>query len=77
LTTALDVGGGAGRYAVPLAAAGYDVHLIDAVPLLVAQAAEASQAAAALASASVGDARSLAAADASVDAVLLLGPPTT
>jgi ubiquinone/menaquinone biosynthesis C-methylase UbiE len=71
----LDVGGGAGRYAVPLAAAGYDVHLIDPVPLLVSQAAEAAQAAAvSLASASVGDARSLAAADASVDATLLLGP---
>jgi ubiquinone/menaquinone biosynthesis C-methylase UbiE len=71
----LDVGGGAGVHAIPLAAAGYQVHLVDAVPLLVAQAAEASaRAAAPLASATVGDARSLAAADATIDATLLLGP---
>jgi ubiquinone/menaquinone biosynthesis C-methylase UbiE len=73
--TVLDVGGGAGRYAIPLATAGYDVHLIDPVPLLVSQAVETARAAAVLlASASVGDARSLAAADDSVDAVMLLGP---
>lgn len=73
--TVLDVGGGAGRYAIPLAARGYDVHLVDPVPLLVSQAAEAARAATvSLASASVGDARSLAASDASADAVLLLGP---
>ena len=35
----LDVGGGAGVYALPLAADGYEVHLIDAIPLLVEQAA--------------------------------------
>ena len=52
-----------------------EVHLIDAVPLLVSQAAEAARAAAVrLASASVGDARSLDVADDSADAVLLLGP---
>jgi len=73
--TVLDVGGGAGVYAIPLAAAGYAVHLIDPVPSLVTQAAEASRAAASpLASASVGDARSLGVTDASADAVLLLGP---
>ena len=73
--TVLDVGGGAGVYALPLAADGYDVHLIDAVPLLVEQAAEASRAAAVpLASASVGDARELDLPDAYADAVLLLGP---
>jgi ubiquinone/menaquinone biosynthesis C-methylase UbiE len=73
--TVLDVGGGAGRYAIALAAAGYEVHLIDPVPLLVSQAAQASSAATVpLASASVGDARSLTAADDSVDAVILLGP---
>jgi SAM-dependent methyltransferase len=73
--TVLDVGGGAGRYAIPLAIAGYDAHLIDPVPLLVSQAVEAARAAAVLlASASVGDARSLTAADDSVDAVMLLGP---
>jgi SAM-dependent methyltransferase len=71
----LDVGGGAGIYAFPLAADGYEVHLIDPVPLLVRQATEASTAAEApLASCSAGDARSLEAADSSADAVLLLGP---
>ncbi|HEV3380564.1 MAG TPA: methyltransferase domain-containing protein [Trebonia sp.] len=71
----LDVGGGAGVYAIPLAAAGYEVHLIDAVPLLVEQAAEASRKAAVpLASTSVGDARELDVPGASTDAVLLLGP---
>ena len=71
----LDVGGGPGAYAVPLARAGYAVHLVDAVPLHVAQAGEAAAAAGtALASAAVGDARSLGAPNASADAVLLLGP---
>lgn len=71
----LDVGGGAGVYAIPLAAAGYTVHLVDPVPLHVEQAAQASQdAAAPLASITVGDARELHAADNSCDAVLLLGP---
>jgi SAM-dependent methyltransferase len=73
--TVLDVGGGAGAYALPLAADGYRVHLVDPMALHVEQAAAASAAAdAPLASATVGDARSLAAADDSVDAVLLLGP---
>ena len=71
----LDVGGGAGAYALPLAAAGYAVHLIDPVPLHVEQAAAASRdCEAPLASVSVGDARDLQAADGSADAVLLLGP---
>jgi len=71
----LDVGGGPGAYAVPLALAGYEVHLVDAMPLHVEQARRAADAACApLASAVVGDARSLAAADATADAVLLLGP---
>jgi ubiquinone/menaquinone biosynthesis C-methylase UbiE len=71
----IDVGGGAGVYAVPLAAKGYEVHLVDPVPLLVEQAAEASRASRTpLASATVGDARSLERTDASADAVLLLGP---
>jgi ubiquinone/menaquinone biosynthesis C-methylase UbiE len=71
----LDVGGGAGAYALPLAAAGYEVHLVDPVPLHVRQAAAASQAAAAqLASVTLGDARALEAAGNSFDAVLLLGP---
>lgn len=71
----LDVGGGAGAYALPLAAAAYEVHLIDPVPLHVEQAAVASaEAAAPLASVCLGDARELTAADGSADAVLLLGP---
>jgi SAM-dependent methyltransferase len=71
----LYVGGAAGRYALPLAAAGYEVHLVDPVPLHVEQAAAASAAARhPLASASLGDARAVGAADGSADAVLLLGP---
>ena len=71
----LDVGGGAGAYAIPLASAGYEVHLIDPVPLHVEQAAAASRKAGkALAGISAGDARDLPAADGSADAVLLLGP---
>ena len=74
--TVLDVGGGAGVYALPLAREGYSVHLIDPVPLHVEQAREASalQRDASLASAEVGDARRLKCDDDSVDAVLLLGP---
>jgi ubiquinone/menaquinone biosynthesis C-methylase UbiE len=70
-----DVGGGPGVHASWLARDGYEVHLVDPVPLHVEQAAE-------LAAAQpdhpftteLGDARSLAAADSSADAVLLLGP---
>lgn len=74
--TVLDVGGGAGIYALPLAREGYAVHLIDPVPLHVEQAAAASanQPGAPLTGTEVGDARSLAQASESVDAVLLLGP---
>ncbi|HUY49571.1 MAG TPA: class I SAM-dependent methyltransferase [Streptosporangiaceae bacterium] len=36
----LDVGGGPGSYAAPLASRGYQVHLVDPVPLHVAQARE-------------------------------------
>jgi len=71
----LDVGGGAGVYAVPLAAAGYEVHLVDPVPLHVEQADEAaSKAGTKLASAKVGDARALTHEADSADSVLLLGP---
>ena len=73
--TVVDVGGGAGVYAIPLASAGYQVQLIDPVPLHVEQAeAAARQAGIALASISAGDARDLPMADDSADAVLLLGP---
>jgi ubiquinone/menaquinone biosynthesis C-methylase UbiE len=72
----LDVGGGAGIYALPLAREGYSVHLIDPVPLHVEQAKAGSlgQPEAPLAGAEVGDARSLSQASETVDAVLLLGP---
>jgi SAM-dependent methyltransferase len=71
-----DVGGGPGRYAVWLAARGYRVHLVDPIPLHIEQARAASDAApnATLASAQVGDARTLPLPNASADAVLLLGP---
>src|SRR4051794_29018054 len=71
-----DVGGGPGRYALWLAGRGYQVHLIDPVSLHVEQAREASQSSSTsvLASAQVGDARELPFTDASMDAVLLLGP---
>jgi SAM-dependent methyltransferase len=71
----LDVGGGTGVYAFPLADRGYQVHLIDPVPLHVERArALSSTLAAPLVSADVGDARHLDVADATFDVVLLLGP---
>ena len=71
----LDVGGGPGAYAVPLALAGHSVHLVDAVPLHIERAQLQAQAACvSFASASVADARSLPLADRAADAVLLLGP---
>jgi SAM-dependent methyltransferase len=74
--TVLDVGGAAGAYALPLAAEGYEVHLLDPVALHVeqARAASAAQADAPLASAEQGDARVLPFDDAGADAVLMLGP---
>jgi len=71
-----DIGGGPGRYAVWLAQRGYCVHLVDPVPLHVEQARAAASdlPGAALASAEVGDARAVRLSDASVDAVLLMGP---
>ncbi len=65
----LDVGGGSGVHAAWLARDGYAVHLVDPVPLHVAQAAEHGTFTTAL-----GDARQLAEDDDSVDATLLLGP---
>lgn len=73
----LDVGGAAGVYASWLAGRGYSVHLVDPVPLHVEQAREAAASADGAArafTADLGDARELAQADASQDAVLLLGP---
>lgn len=65
----LDVGGGPGVYAGWLAGLGYAVDLVDPVTLHVEQAAALAGVRAAL-----GDARALAADDASYDAVLALGP---
>jgi ubiquinone/menaquinone biosynthesis C-methylase UbiE len=71
----IDVGGAAGAYALWMAQQDYSVHLVDAVPRLVAEAERRSAAAARpLASCRVGDARSLDLPDASADVVLLLGP---
>ena len=65
----LDVGGGTGVHAAWLAGRGYRVHLVDVVLEHARAAAEQG-----LVTAEVGDARQLSQADASVDAVLLLGP---
>jgi SAM-dependent methyltransferase len=64
----LDVGGAAGVHARRLAADGYEVRLIDPVPLHVEQARAAGL------EAELGDARELSAGDASADVVLMLGP---
>ncbi len=64
----LDVGGAFGVYATWLAGLGYTVRVVDPVPLHV-ESARANGIAA-----EEGDARALAAADGSWDAVLLLGP---
>lgn len=71
----VDVGGAAGVYALPLAAQGYEVHLLDPVPRHLDQARAASAAAPSpLASVARADARALPLSDASADVVLLLGP---
>ncbi len=72
----LDVGGAAGRYSCWLAQEGYEVHLIDPVPLHIqqAQSASAAQPQTPIASCSVGDARQLRFDDGLADAVLLMGP---
>lgn len=64
----LDVGGGTGVYAAWLAGLGYEVDVVDATPKHVAQCRAQGL------RAEVGDARALDRADASSDAVLLLGP---
>jgi SAM-dependent methyltransferase len=67
----LDVGGGSGIYSAWLASRGYETHLIDVVPRHIARARKESPQ---IASAEVGDARSLSHNATSFDAVLLLGP---
>ncbi len=72
----IDIGGGAGAYALWLAEKGYAVHLIDPVPLHVELAAKAAGALREPGRLTVeeGDARRLNREDASCDAALLLGP---
>jgi ubiquinone/menaquinone biosynthesis C-methylase UbiE len=74
--TILDVGGGPGGHACWLAREGYEVHLIDIVPLHVQLAQEASerQPEARLASTNIGDACSLPWTSETAGAVLLFGP---
>jgi len=71
----LDVGGGPGTYAAPLARRGYRVRLVDPVQLHVEQARQAAGSGPAAAfTAEAGDARGLSEADQSQDAVVLFGP---
>lgn len=72
----LDIGGAAGRYSCWLARGGYEVHLVDPVPLHIEQAKEASnqQPGTPIASCRLGDARQLEFDNEIADAVLLLGP---
>jgi SAM-dependent methyltransferase len=65
----LDVGGATGVYAGPLAAAGYDVQVVDPVRAHVTAAGALPGV-----TAVEGDARQLPVPDACFDAVLLLGP---
>ena len=71
-----DIGGGPGVYSCWLARLGYEVHLVDAMPLHIQEAerASAAQPGAPLATMEVGDARSLGWPDACADAVMLHGP---
>ncbi len=72
----LDIGGGAGVYALWLARLGYTVHLVDLMALHIEQALQASarQPDHPLASARIGNALQLDFPDGSADVVLLLGP---
>jgi len=73
----VDVGGGAGPYSFWLSELGYETHLIDCSERLVQlcrSRIRANPQAPCPRSAEVGDARSLSRADASCDALLMLGP---
>jgi ubiquinone/menaquinone biosynthesis C-methylase UbiE len=71
----LDVGGGDGVYAFPLAEAGYEIHLVDPVRKHIEQAQQRSHSSGAqLKSIKIGDARGLEFADNFADAVISLGP---
>lgn len=71
----LDVGGGSGVYSCLLARQGYEVHLVDPVPVHVEQAINASQEQPdfPVKSCTVGDARKLSFPDSFADAVLFSG----
>jgi ubiquinone/menaquinone biosynthesis C-methylase UbiE len=71
----VDIGGGPGAHAVWLASRGYNVDLLDLVPLHVEQAREEfDKIGPGTARAQVGDARQLPYAGDSMDAALVLGP---
>jgi SAM-dependent methyltransferase len=70
----LDVGGGPGTYALPLARLGYTVRLIDPVALHVNQARDTAGSDPPAFTADLGDARELSETDESQDTVLLFGP---
>jgi ubiquinone/menaquinone biosynthesis C-methylase UbiE len=73
--TIVDIGGGAGAYAFPLARQGREVHLIDPVELHLDQAkAYSAESGITLASIVHGDARHLDVPSGYADTVLLLGP---
>jgi SAM-dependent methyltransferase len=69
----IDVGGGPGTYAAWFASRGYQVDLVDPVPLHVEAAREASRTGTQF-GAHLGDARQLPFADAVADAVVMMGP---
>jgi ubiquinone/menaquinone biosynthesis C-methylase UbiE len=73
--TVLDVGGGPGAHAAHLASRGYQVSLVDPVEEHVQRARERAEAMPdSPFQAELGEAQELPAADASCDAVLMLGP---
>jgi SAM-dependent methyltransferase len=71
-----DIGGATGAYSFWLASLGYDVHLVDLVPLHIEKAMEKSKKPGSprLACIKVGDARDLDFPDESFDAMLMHGP---
>jgi SAM-dependent methyltransferase len=69
----IDVGGGPGVYASWLAARGYEVDLVDPVPLHVEEAERAGRAGYPF-RAHLGDARRLPCTDGNADAVVMMGP---
>lgn len=72
----LDIGGANGVYSFPLAQKGYEVHLIDSIPIHIEQAKEYAKnfSSVQLASYSIGDARKIKRENNSADVILLFGP---